>query len=110
MDIHGYPWGRRRRLILSAMLPATWWSSSSFSTRPVPVRNAARPWSPSSAARRQRSNSRVSFKKSMRFTLETEPEQAVDVHIAFICIYYIILASRVYLYIYLSLSIYLYLY
>ena len=77
--IHGYPWGRRR-LILSAMLPATWWSSSSFSTRPVPVRNAARPWSPSSAARRQRSNSRVSFKKSMRFTLETEPEQAVDVH------------------------------
>ena len=79
MGIHGYPWGRRR-LILSAMLPATWWSSSSFSTRPVPVRNAARPWSPSSAARRQRSNSRVSFKKSMRFTLETEPEQAVDVH------------------------------
>ena len=107
MDIHGYPWDRRRRLILSAMLPATWWSSSSFSTRPVPVRNAARPWSPSSAARRQRSNSRVSFKKSMRFTLETEPEQAVDVHIAFICIYYIILASRVYLYIYLSLYLFI---
>ena len=43
----------------------------------------------------------------MRFTLETEPEQAVDVHIAFIGIYYIILASRVYLYIYLSLYLFI---
>lgn len=43
-------------LSFSAMLPATWYNSSSFSTRPVPVRNAARPWSPSSAARCQRAS------------------------------------------------------
>ena len=64
-------------LSFSAMLPATWYNSSSFSTRPVPVRNAARPWSPSSAARCQRSKSFVSFMKSILLTSVPSGEQRV---------------------------------